>query len=70
MECSTVMPNGLECESILRTSKWYSWDEKLCIGVGRDKLLAIPAFECGRGCHYDGNFWVCKEICNMKGVCN
>ena len=67
MVCDEVMPNGLECYSVRRTQEL--WSKEACFVSGRATQNSNPVFECGKSCKYDGNFWVCEEICNIRGEC-
>ncbi len=68
MVCDEAMDNGVECYSISSTQELGS--KEACMASGRALQQSYPVFECGRACDYDGNFWICKEICNMNGVCH
>lgn len=67
MVCDEVMDNGVECYSIFRTQELGS--KKACMVSGRATQGTNPVFECGKNCKYDGNFWLCDEICNINGLC-
>jgi len=68
MLCEETLDNGVECSSIARTEEYSS--KEACMTSGKVLLNTYPAFECGRNCKYDGNFWLCKEICNKNGFCS
>ena len=69
MMCSEVMDNGLDCQTNGTVYKDAYTSKDTCLSVGYSNLGIYPSFECGRNCKYDGNFWVCPEICNKNGVC-
>lgn len=70
MMCSEVMGNGADCQTNGYVNKDAYGSMDACFTAGRSLLNTYPSFECGKNCKYDGNFWICPEICNMNGRCS
>lgn len=70
MMCSEVMGNGADCQTNGYVNKNAYGSMDACFTAGRSLLGTYPSFECGKGCKFDGNFWICSEICNKNGRCS
>lgn len=71
MMCSSNQ-NNYECYDVTFTMHNEYLNKNSCLEVGESLLKSSKSykgFECGKGCKYTGNLWICEKICSRNGIC-